>query len=334
MTQTPAAALGPLMTGYWISQSIYVAARLALADRLKAGPQTVEALAAATDTQPDALYRLLRALASVGIFREDESRRFALTPTAELLQSDVEGSQRALAIMMGEEHFACWGELLYTVRTGKNAFEKIYGAPIFDWLSQHPEQAATFDRAMVSVHGRETGAMLAAYDFAPIGVLADVGGGNGSVLRGVLAKHPKMRGLLCDLPGVIERAKPLIAQDGLADRLQTVPTNFFESVPTGADAYLMRHIIHDWNDEQSLTVLRNIRRAIGPNGRLLVVESVIPPGNDPSFGKLLDLNMMVIPGGKERTEAEYRTLFAAADFRLASITPTQADVGVIEGRPV
>ncbi len=326
-------ALSTLMTGYWTSQMVYVAAKLGLADLVKEGPRTADELAAATKTDAASLYRLLRGLASLGIFREEGDRRFTTTPAAQRLQSNVPGSQRSLAIMIGEEHFASWGHLLYSVQTGRNAFEKIYGEPIFDWLSKHPEQAKTFDEAMVGVHGRETGAMLDAYDFSSIGVLADVGGGNGSVLRAVLDRHPKMRGMLCDLPGVVERARPQIAAAGLADRLQLVPTNFFESVANGADAYLMRHIIHDWTDEQSRQILSNVRRAIGPQGRLLVVESVIPPGNDPSFAKLLDLNMLVIPGGKERTESEYRTLFADAGFRLSSITPTKADVSVIEGRP-
>jgi hypothetical protein len=154
------------------------------------------------------------------------------------------------------------------------------------------------------------------------------------VLRSVLARYPSIKGILCDLHGPIERAKPLIEAEGLADRLSTAVTNFFVEVPGGADAYLMRHIIHDWNDEQSLTILRNVRRAIGPEGRLLLVEGVVPPGNDPSFSKLMDLNMMVVPGGKERTETEYRELYAAAGFELTSITPTRTDMSVIEGRPV
>ncbi|MBI3839361.1 MAG: methyltransferase [Planctomycetia bacterium] len=332
----PAAAnpLASMMTGYWVSQAIYVAAKLALPDLLKNGPQTAEQLAASTKTQPAALYRLLRGLASVGLLREDEHRRFAITPTAEPLASDAPNSQRSLAIMMGEEHFACWGELLYSIRTGQSAFEKIFGEPIFNYLSKRPPQAQIFDEAMVGVHGRETGAMLDAYDLSAIGTLADVGGGNGSLLRGALEKYPTMRGMLCDLPGVVDRARPLIAAAGLADRVQTIPTDFFAAIPAGADAYLMRHIIHDWNDEQSLKILRNVRRTIGPAGRLLLVESVIPPGNDPSFAKLLDLNMLVIPGGKERTETEYRELYLTAGFRLSGITPTWADVSVIEGRPV
>ncbi len=257
-----------------------------------------------------------------------------MTAAAEPLRSDAEGSQRSLAIMMGEEHFACWGELLHSIRTGETAFQKLYGEPIFNWLAKHPDKARIFDEAMVGVHGRETGAMLEAYDFSGIGTLADVGGGNGSVLRSLLARYPQMRGMLCDLPGVVERARPLIDAAGLSQRIQAIPTDFFAAVPEGADAYLMRHIIHDWTDEQSLTILRNVRRAIGSEGRLLLIETVIPAGNDPGFAKLLDLNMLLIPGGRERTETEYRALYAAAGFCLAKITPTPADVSVIEGRPV
>jgi hypothetical protein len=323
-----------MLTGFWLSQAIYVAAKLGLSDLLHQEPQTAAELAAKTNVQPEALFRLLRALASVGIYAEQPGGQFTMTPLAADLRSDVPSSKRSLAIMSGEEHYASWGDLLYTVRTGKPAFNKVYGEPIFDWLSKHAEQAAVFDAAMVSVHGRETSAMVEAYDFSEIGTLADIGGGNGSVLRGVLAKNPNVRGMLCDLPGVLERAQPLIAAEGLAGRLQTFPTNFFEAVPPGADVYMMRHIIHDWTDEQSLIILLNIRKVIRDEGRLLVIESIIPPGNEPSFGKLLDLNMMVIPGGKERTEVEYRDLFEKAGFRLEKIVPTLAEVSVIEGLPI
>jgi len=334
MTEPSSPPLPSLMTGFWISQSIYAAAKLDLAEQIhEHGPQSAEQLAAATKTRPDALYRLLRALASVGIFREDDDRRFALTPSADLLRSGVEGSQRSLAIMMGEEHFASWGQLMHSLQTGESAFEHVFGEPVFNWLSKHPEQAKVFDEAMVGVHGRETGAMLDAYDFSGLEVVADVGGGNGSVLGGLLARYPAMRGMLCDLPGVVERAAPGIAAAGLSDRLRTVATDFFREVPSGADAYLMRHIIHDWTDQQALEILRNVRRAMQQSGRLLVIESVIRPGNHPDFAKLLDLNMLVITGGQERTRAEFEALFSAAGFRLTQITDTRAGVSVIEGRP-
>ena len=333
MTNSAPALLGPMMTGFWVSQSIYVAAKLGLADLLADGPQTAEELADATGTNAAALYRLLRALASVSIFREDEQHRFAMTPTAEPLRSDVDRLAAPHGHHDGRRALQKLDRAALHGPHGPVRVQESLRQPVFDWMSRHPEQAALFDQAMVSVHGRETSAMIEAYDFSSIGVLADVGGGNGSVLRGVLAAHPQMRGMLCDLSGVIERSRPAIAAAGFADRMRLIPTNFFEEVPAGAEAYLMRHIIHDWDDQESLQILRNVRRAVTPEGRLLVVEGVIPPGNDPNFTKLLDLNMMVIPGGKERTEVEYRELFQAAGFRLTSITPTQTDVSVIEGRP-
>ncbi|OAI41733.1 methyltransferase [Planctomycetaceae bacterium SCGC AG-212-D15] len=332
---SPQIQISQMLTGYWISQAIYVAATLGLADLIKDGPKTAEELAPATKTHAPSLYRLLRALASVGIFAEDDRHRFALTPLADVLRSDVSGSQRAMAIMAGEEHYRAFGDLLYSIQTGKAAFDKVFGMPVFDFLQKHPEQARIFDAAMVSVHGRETATMLEAYDFAGIRVIADVGGGNGSVITAVLKKHPEMKGILYDLPGVVERAKTNLEAAGLAARCQAVVGSFFEAVPSGADAYMMRHIIHDWEDEKSIRILKNIRQAIGTtSARLLVVESVIPPGNAPGFGKLLDLTMLVIPGGQERTEEQYRQLYAAAGFRLSRIVPTKAEVSVIEGMPM
>lgn len=329
---SPQAQLNQLISGYMRTQAVYVAAKLGIADLLSTGSRTADELAQATYMHAPSLFRLLRALASLGVFAEDESSRFGLTPIAECLRSDVPGSQRALAIMSGEEHFKAWGELLYSIQTGNTSFDKLYGMPIFDFLSQNLEQAKVFDAAMVGVHGRETAAMTDAYDFSEIGVLADVGGGNGSLLSFVLKAYPNLKGMLYDLPGVVERAKAGLQAAGLADRCEVIGGSFFESIPEGADAYLMRHIIHDWDDEKSLTILRNVHRAMRPDARLLVVEGVIPPGNDPSFSKLLDLTMLTLPGGKERTEEEYRTLFRAGGFELTRIVPTAAEISVIEGK--
>jgi O-methyltransferase domain/Dimerisation domain len=329
---SPPQTMNQMLTGYWISQALYVAAKLGIADLLKAGSRSVAELAPATQCQSASLYRLLRALASVGVFAEDGQGRFALTPLAQCLRSDLPGSQHALAIMSGEEHHHAWGELLYSVQTGQPAFDKLYGMPVFDFLSRHPEQAKVFDAAMVGVHGRETAALIEAYDLTGITVLADIGGGNGSLLTGVLRHYPALRGLLYDLPSVSQRAKANVQAAHLADRCQVHGGSFFESVPSGADAYLMRHIIHDWDDAKAITILRNVHRAIGKEGRLLVVEGVIPPGNDSSFVKLLDLTMLVVPGGKERTEDEYRALYKAAGFDLTRIVPTKAEVSVIEGK--
>jgi SAM-dependent methyltransferase len=320
-----------MITAYWTSQAIYAAARLSIPDLLKDGPRTVADLAQAASAHPASLYRLLRALASIGIFAETTPRTFQLTPLAEVLRSDVPGTQRPLALMLGDEQYQAWGHLVDSVRTGETAFDTIYGKPVFDYLADHPEQAAVFDAAMTAIHGRETAAMLEAYDFGDIGLLADIGGGNGSKITAILQRYPSLRGLLFDLPHVVERARPHIVEARLGDRCQLVGGNFFESVPAGADAYLMRHIIHDWNDGQSLTILRNCHAAMRPGGRLLVIESVIPPGNEPCGAKFLDLTMLVIPGGKERTADEYRTLYESSGFRLTRIVPTSAEVSVIEG---
>jgi hypothetical protein len=328
---SPQQQVAHLITGYWVSQAIYVVAKLALPDRLRNGPRTADDLAQETSTHPRSLFRLLRALASVGVFVQDTQHRFGLTPLADCLRSDVPGSQRAMAIMAGEEHYGSYGQLLYSVQTGRPAFAKVYGEPVFEFLSKHPEQARLFDQAMVSVHGRETGAMLDAYDFSGLRVLADLGGGNGSVLTAVLKQYPGMRGILFDLPAVAERAKSNLQAAGLAERCQVIGGSYFESVPSGADAYLLRHIIHDWDDEQSTRILRNVHRAMGQGGRLLIVESLIPAGNEPTFGKLLDLTMLVIPGGQERTREEYEVLFRAGGFQLTQVVATKAEVSVIQG---
>ncbi len=307
MDQSPSGQIAQMLTGYWVSQMIYVAAKLDIAGLLKDGPRSTDELAQATATHPRSLYRLLRGLASLGVFAEGDARQFSLTPAAEALLDGVPGSQRAMALMSGEEHYKSWSELLYCIQTGKIGFEKLYGMRPFDYLSTHHEQGAIFDAAMTSVHGKESLAALAAYDFSTIGVLADVGGGNGSLLAATLEKHPALRGILFDLAPVIERSRRHIERAGLTGRCRCVAGSFFESVPPGADAYMLRHIVHDWDDDESATILRHCRQAIGTNaaGRVLVLETVIPPGNDPMFGKLLDLNMLVIPGGLERTESEY-----------------------------
>ena len=325
-----AAHLDQMITGYWISQAIYAAAKFGIADLLQDGSRSSEELAQATSTHPDALYRLLRALASVGIFAEGPPRHFSLTPLAEPLKSDVPGSKRALALMSGDEQFRAWSEIAFSIETGKTAFDKVFGKPIFDYLGEHTDKARIFDAAMVGIHGRESAAVIDGYDFSGIGVLADIGGGNGSQLTTVLQRHPSMKGILFDLPHVIDRARERIESAGLANRCQLVAGSFFDSVPTGADAYVLRHIIHDWEEEKALTILRNCHRALSPQGKLLVIESVIPPGNEPFGGKFLDLVMLLIPGGKERTLEEYRTLFGNGGFELTRVVPTGAEVSIIE----
>ena len=328
---TPRDQMVQLLTGYWVSQAVYVAAELALADRLVAGPRTAEELAEVTGTHAPSLYRLLRALGSVGVITEGEDRRFSLTPLGECLRSDVPGSQRATARMMVGQFYDAWGDLLGSVRTGRPAFQERHGHSFFEHLTAYPEQAQVFDEAMTAFNDRKTTAMLEAYDFSGISVLADIGGGNGSTLVSVLRMYPEMRGIVFDLPGVVGRAETEVQATGLSERCRVVAGNFLESVPAGADAYLLRHILHNWDEEQAVAILRKVRQAMCAGARLLVVEGVIPPGNEPMFGKLMDLTMLVVHGGRERTEDEFRCLFETAGFNLTRVVPTASDVSVIEG---
>lgn len=316
--------------GSWITQGLAVAAELGLADILASEPRSCEELAQQTRANSDALHRLLRALASVGVFAMDEQGRFSLTPLAEMLRSDVPGSQRAFAIMMGEEFCQAWGKLLHSVQTGEPGFNHRYGMPFFEYMTRYPERHAIYDSAMTAVHGPETEPMLEAYDFSPFRTVVDIGGGNGLTLAAILKRHPSLQGILFDLPAVVERAKTNLAAAGVSDRCRIQGGDFFSAVPPGADAYVLRHIIHDWQDREAIAILRGCREAANPGGKVLVVETVIPPGNEPSFGKWLDL-MMLLVDGRERTQEEYRRLFSEAGLSLKRIIPTAAGVSVIEG---
>ena len=330
MTHPLEQQLDQMITGYWTSQAIYAAAKLGIADLLKDGPRSVEQLAKDSLTDPDSLYRLLRALASIEIFSESSPRSFSLTPIAQRLRRDVEGSKRALALMTGEEQFQAWGEIVYSIQTGKTAFDKVFGKPIFDYLGDNPDKGQIFDDAMTGIHGRETGALLDAYDFSGTEILADIGGGNGSNIIAIMEANPAMKGILFDLPHVVERAKERVFNVGLSGRCRLECGDFFESVPSGADTYILRHIIHDWDDEKSLAILRNCHSVIPANGKLLIIESVIPQGNQRFAGKFLDLVMLLIPGGKERTKSEYNALLEQAGFELRQIVPTNSELSVLE----
>lgn len=322
--------INQLIRGYWTTQAIYVVAELRVPDLLADGPKTPKELAEQAGANPDLLYRVMRALASIGIFVEDEEGRFALTPLAETLRSEPHGGQQAYAMLHGRELYQSWGKLLDSLRTGKPAFENAFGTTAFEYLSEHPERGAVFDKAMTGHHGAETIPMLDAYDFSGFKEVVDVGGGNGSVLIVALQRLTELRGVLFDLPGVAERAAAEIEKAGLKDRCRVVGGNFLESVPAGADAYLLRHVVHDWRDEDCVTMLTNCRKAMKPGGRVLVVEMVVPSGNAPSFSKWLDL-MMITYGGKERTEKQYRELFAQAGLTLTRIVPTRLTISIIEG---
>jgi SAM-dependent methyltransferase len=320
-----------LTIGGWFTQTISVAADLGIADLLIEGPKTAEELAKEADAHGGALYRVLRALASVDIFTENEDGRFSLTPVADNLRSDVPTSLRSFAIMAGAEFYKSWGNLLYSAKTGKDGFDKTYGKPFFQYMTEHPDRHAIYDKAMM-VHGiAETEPMLDAYDFSAFETVMDVGGGNGMMLAAILNRHPAIKGILFDLPPAADRAKESFSDPDLSDRCRIVGGDFFNSVPS-ADVYVLRHIIHDWNDDNAVTILSNCRKAMNPDGRIILVETVIPPLNEPCFGKWLDL-MMLIVGGQERTEEQYRKLFLQAGLKLNRIIPTAHEISIIETVP-
>jgi SAM-dependent methyltransferase len=323
--------MNQLIRGYWVTQAIYVVAELGVADLLVDGPRAPAELARATGANSDLLYRVLRALASMSIFFEEADGRFRLTPLAETLRSD-RGGQRAYAQLHGKDLYQSWGKLLEAVRSGQTAFVEAFGMPIFDYMSVNPDRGAIFDAAMTGHHGVETEPMLEAYDFSSFQKIVDIGGGNGSVLVGILTRHREVKGVLFDLPAVADRARAAIEGAGLQDRCRVESGSFLETVPAGAHLYLMRHVLHDWRDEDATKILRNCRSALRPGGRIVVVEMVVPAGNDPSFAKWMDL-MMITYGGKERSEKEYRRLFSNAGFELTRIVPTRAAISLIEGVP-
>jgi hypothetical protein len=331
----PSQRILQMLTGKWIAQAVSVAATLGIADQLKDAPKDVEELAKATSTHADSLYRLLRALASIGIFAETEGRRFTLTPLAQCLRSDAPDSMRNAARMWGLPLFwRSWGELLQAVKTGETGLKRAFGVTDpFAYFSEHPEDAQVFDGAMTDLSRERAPAIAEAYDFGRFGKIVDAGGGHGMLLMTILRRYPRPRGAVFDLPQVVKGAQTAIAAAGLSDRCETVAGDIFESVPSGADAYLMKSIIHGFNEERALVILGNIRRSIQPQGRLLLVEFVIPPGNTPSLGKLSDLQMLVMAGGRERTQEEFEELLGAARFRLGGIYPTAAQQSIIEGIP-
>jgi hypothetical protein len=319
--------MNQLIRGYWTTQAIFVAAELRVADLLSDGPKTPDELGKRTGVKGHMLYRVLRALASIGIFAEDAEGRFGLTPLAETLRGD--SGQRAYAMLHGQELYRSWGKLLDAVRTGDAGFQLAFDLPAFEYFARHAERGAVFDKAMTGHHGAEADPMLDAYDFSVFNDIVDVGGGNGQLLTAILKRHPQMRGVLFELPSVVERARSAIATAKLGDRCKLVGGSFLESVPVGGDVYLLRHVLHDWRDEDAAIILRNCRAAMKQEAKVIVVEIVVPAGNDPSFAKWMDL-MMVTYGGKERSEKQYRELFTSAGLRLTSIVATRAGISVIE----
>ena len=321
-----------MLAGMWVSRSISVAARLKVADHVAGGARSVDELAAATGTHAPSLYRLMRALASVGVFAEEGAGRFRHTPMSELLRSGSPGSLRAVAdSVFGGSHFRSWGVLEESVRTGGIAFDHAHGTDCWNFFANNAEEQRSFDDAMSEFTALFNPPIVGAYDFSKLNTLVDVGGGHGALLAAIAKQNPRLRGVVYDQPHVVPGAARRFAEEGLSGRCEAVAGNFFESVPAGGDAYLMKLIIHDWEDEKATTILRNVHRAAKPSTRLLVVEMVVPPGAEPSLSKLGDVNMMVMTGGKERTEAEFAELFRGAGFDLVKVHLTEGPMSIVEG---
>ncbi len=324
--------LQQLVWGKANTQCLFVAAKLGIADLLADGPKSVADLAAATKTNAEALYRVLRLLASHEVFVELEPRQFGLTPMAELLQADAPCSFRDYAIVHGSEWYnRAWAHLLFSVEQNRPAFDLACGLSLFDFMEQNPTAAAEFNDSMTALSRFEAAGVCAAYDFSDCGTVVDVGGGHGRLLADILAAYPDMRGILFDRPNVVDAAKGELAVASTADRCKVIGGDFFETAPTGGDAYLLKHIIHDWGDERSVAILRNCREAMNDGGKVLVIEGVMPPGNEPSNSKLWDVVMLALTaGGRERTEDEYAELFTAAGLSLTRVIPTHAVVSIVE----
>jgi hypothetical protein len=309
-----------MVEGYQVSQAIHVAATLGIADLLADTRRTSDELAAATGTHPPTLYRLLRALASLGLLHELEGHRFELAALGQPLRSDVPDSVAGWAAFVGRPYYwQAWSGLLHSVRTGENAFRHVHGTDVWAYRSAHPEESAVFDRAMTTLSRRANAALLATCDFGRFRMLVDVGGGNGALIAAVLAAHPGLQGVLFDQPHVVSAAAALLARAGVAERCRTVGGSFFEAVPEGADAYVLRAVIHDWEDEDAIRILAQVRRALGEGGKVLIVERVIAPPDEGRDAKFSDLNMLVGPGGRERTREDFVALLEHAALQLERV---------------
>jgi hypothetical protein len=327
----PGAAILNFITGMWTAQALAAAAGLGVADHLADGPKTADQLAPAVNADAPSLYRLMRALSSVGIFAMSSEGRFSLTPLGDVLRSNVPGSMRSMLIaQMAPGHWLPWGKLETCVRTGKPVSEAALGMSAWEHYKRNPEEGNHFAAAMTAMSSTAMQAVLVAYSFAGATKVVDVGGSHGSVLAAVLQCEPSARGVLFDLPHVVEGAVPLLESTGVAGRVERVAGSFFESVPKGGDVYLLKHILHDWPDDDCVKILRNIATAMAPGGRVAVIEFLI--ADSVPMATLMDLNMMVLVGGKERTSEEFGALFAKAGLRLASVTPTASPFAVLEAR--
>ena len=333
-TEAPEVTLLRMLRGYWVSQAIVAAAQLGVADLLADGPASCADLAERTGVPARSLQRLLRALASVGVFAEVADGTYGLTALASCLRKDLPGSLWASGLVTGELLYPAWGELLHSLRTGEPSFERVFGSGFFAYLGAHPDAGARFQQMMAQSKVAINAAVPAAYDFSGCKTIVDVGGGNGSLLASVLVANPSARGILFELPHVVDQARRQLTDAGVAERCELVGGDFFVSVPAG-DTYLMRSILHDHDDEQSARILQACRAAMPPDGRLLVIEQVIAGEDEPGawMPEFMDLQMLILLGGQERTTAEFRALFAAGGFQLQRVIPTDSPTSILEARP-
>jgi hypothetical protein len=332
--ERPSVVLRRLIDGYKVPQAIHVAATLGIADLLADGPRGSDDLAAGTETHPGSLHRLLRALAAVGVLEECDGERFALTAVGECLRSDADEPVGGWAVFVGRRNvWDAWGDLVYSVRTGESAFGHVHGMSAWDYRARHPEEAAVFDRAMADLARRSNRSLLEAYDFGRFATAVDVGGGRGALLACLLGAHPGLRGVLFDLPHVIAAPEDLTADADVAARCRIVAGSFFDAVPEGGDAYMLRAVLNCWEDEDAVAILGCCRRAMRADATLLVIERDLGPANRLPEAKLSDLTMLVGPGGRERTIDEYATLLGAAGFRFLGSTPVAFGLHIIEGTP-
>jgi len=328
-----AAAVREMVVAGRLSLTISTAASLGVADALASGPRRADDLAAELSCHSRTLYRLLRTLAAAGILREGPDETFELTELGEVLRADVEGSVRDQAVLYGRpDMLAAWGNLEHSIRTGDNAFSALHGEDVWSWRRARPHESTIFNRAMASISAPVGPAMAAAFDFGGVARVADIGGGNGTLMAAILARHPHLHGIVFDQPAVVTQAAPVLAAAGLADRCEVTGGDFFQEVPA-ADVYIMKSILHDWIDADAIRILRTIRRAAGPHSRLLLVEQVLGPPNEDLGGKLSDLHMLVMPGGEERTRDEWAALLQAGGFRLVGIRPVVEHFQLIEAAP-
>ncbi len=326
-------ALLALAWGYRATQAVYVVAKLGVADVLEQGPSTADDVAKKVGAHPRSLFRVMRTVAALGVFTQDELDRFGLTPVGDALRSRSPDSVRNMVIMVGDQQYEVAGKLLHTVRTGETAYHHLHGMGHFDHMATDPQEAAVFNAAMAE-GTRRYGNSFASLDLEGRSVAVDVGGGRGELLAMLLADRPSLKGVLYDLPQGVAEAGPFLASRGLTDRVRIETGSMFESVPRGGDLYILSRILHDWPDDRAALVLRNCRKAIPDHGVLLIREGVVPAGDAPSPTKEMDLVMLFMLGGQERTEREWRDLLGRSGFEIARIHRTGSPLDVIEARPV